>query len=496
MLHLKNNAMRNIFFCLLLCLLAGTAGAQQLKISYTTGADKSAFSGKVFLYLSKDNRNPKDGEVGVSFFPCFATDVKNIQAGTVITIDDKALSYPVPLSDIERGTYFVQAVWDRNLGGRSIAKSPGNMFSKPIQVMLTKDYKKSFTIVCSEIVPMPEFKETEFVKELKAPSALLSAFHIKPVTVDAAVTLPAEYYTQPSGKFPVVFYVFGYGGNYHFFSGDTSLRSSPIDTIPCITVYLDGNCPLGHCVYANSDNNGPWGDALVKEFIPALESRFRCNGARLLRGHSSGGWTVLWLQTQYPSVFAGCWSSSPDPVDFRSFQKVNLYNGDNMFYDKDSVLRSVATVAGFFPWATQKQAYQAENVIYRGEQMHSFDAVFGGKGPDGNPERICDAATGAINTKAFEHWKHYDISLNLRNNWNILKQDLEGKIRVTVGDQDNFLLNDAVHLLDEEMKKLDTKFVFAYYSGDHFTVSTAGYKKDGLAFLESRYAAWQKQHTQ
>jgi len=29
---------------------------------------------------------------------------------------------------------------------------------------------------------------------------------------------------------------------------------------------------LGHSVYANSDNNGPWGDALIKEFIPALEN--------------------------------------------------------------------------------------------------------------------------------------------------------------------------------------------------------------------------------
>jgi hypothetical protein len=35
------------------------------------------------------------------------------------------------------------------------------------------------------------------------------------------------------------------------------------------------------------------GDALVKEFIPQLEKNFRCNGARFLRGHSSGGWTVI-----------------------------------------------------------------------------------------------------------------------------------------------------------------------------------------------------------
>jgi hypothetical protein len=491
---LNTTIMRKIIPLLFFVTATLSLSAQQFKISYSAAAYQEPFTGKVFLYMSKNNKEPKEGAVGIEFFPCFSLDVKNVTPGTSIVIDDKALSYPVPLSDIERGTYFVQAVWDRNLGGRAIAASPGNMYSKSMRFAVTKDRTKTFSILCDQVVPQQDFKETEFVKELKAPSALLSAFHKKTMTVDAAVTLPATYYTEPMRKFPVVFYVFGYGGDHHRFSGDTSLRSSPVDTIPCITVYLDGNCPLGHCVYANSDNNGPWGDALVKEFIPFLESKYRCNGARLLRGHSSGGWTVLWLQTQYPSTFAGCWSSSPDPVDFRSFQKVNLYEGDNMFYGKDSSLHPVATVAGFFPWATQKQAYQMENIIYRGEQMHSFDAVFSGKGADGNPERICNAATGVINQNTFEHWKHYDISLNLRTNWNTLKPDLESKIRVSVGEQDNFLLNDAVHILDAEMQKLNSKFVFGYYPGDHFTVSTPEYRKAGLAFLAEKYAEWQKQH--
>ncbi|MEP6726358.1 MAG: alpha/beta hydrolase-fold protein, partial [Bacteroidota bacterium] len=242
----------------------------------------------------------------------------------------------------------------------------------------------------------------------------------------------------------------------------------------------------------NSANNGPWGDALVKEFIPLVESKYRCDGARLLRGHSSGGWTVLWLQTHYPTIFAGCWSSSPDPVDFRNFQKINLYEGDNMYYARDSSLRSVATVAGFFPWASMKQACMQEFVIYRGEQMHSFDAVFSEKGNDGSPLRICDAVTGELNKNTFEHWKQYDISMYLRSNWSSLKNDLDGKIRVTVGEQDNFLLNGPVHLLEDEMKKLDTKFVFNYYPGDHFTVSTPEYRKAGAQFLAGRYMEWKK----
>jgi len=267
-----------------------------------------------------------------------------------------------------------------------------------------------------------------------------------------------------------------------------------LDSIEAIIVYLDGNCPLGHSVYANSDNNGPWGDALVKEFIPELEKQYRCNGARFLRGHSSGGWTVLWLQTHYPTTFTACWSSSPDPVDFRDFQKINLYESENMYYGKDSSLRSVATVAGRFPWVSMKQDCQMEYVVSRGEQMHSFDAVFSGKGPDGAPETICDPQTGEVNKRVFEHWKNYDISLYLRTNWDKLQKDLYGKIRVSVGEQDNFYLNSAVHLLETEMKKLNTGFIFEYYPGDHFTVSTPEYRKAAEHFLVTKYLEWQKEN--
>ena len=102
--------------------------------------------------------------------------------------------------------------------------------------------------------------------------------------------------------------------------------------------------------------------------------------------------------------------------------------------------------------------------------------------------------TGEVNKKVFDHWKNYDISLYLRSNWNKLQKDLQGKIRISVGDQDNFFLNSAVHLLDNEMKKLDTKFVFAYYPGDHFTVFTPEYRNSGNYFLIDKYLQWQKEN--
>lgn len=482
--------MKRILFSLLLIFALGNyCTAQVFKVSYADTTFKQSFTGNVLLYLSKDNKEPKSGTAGLDMFPCVRLKVENIKPGGVVVIDDKAISYPVKLSEIERGDYYVQAVWDRNLGGRAIAASPGNLYSLSQKVSITKDNQKVYVIKATKMVAEPQFKETTYAKEFKAPSALLSKFYKKKITLNAAVILPKEYFTEPGRKFPVLFNVFGFGGDYHYLSG-VEKPNMPIDTTACIRVFLDGNCPEGHSEYANSDNNGPWGDALTTEFIPLLEKEYHCNGAKLITGHSSGGWSSLWLQVHYPKVFDGCWSSSPDPVDYRSFQKIDLYAHQNMFYGKDSTLNQTGTVAGYFPWFNMRAIYRMERVIYRGEQMHSFDAVFSKKGKDGIPERICNAETGAIDTTVFSHWKSYDISLYLRSNWEQLKPGLDGKIRVTVGRQDNFLLNYAVTLLETEMKKLNANLEITYYPGDHFTISTPSFAKDGNAFLEAKYQEW------
>jgi S-formylglutathione hydrolase FrmB len=477
---------KKVFFVCAVCICFLRGIGQKITASYTRSASEANFSGRVFLYLSKDSKSPKDEMIGVQKFPCFSITVKNVHPNQKVVFNDAATYYPVILSDIERGKYHAQVVWDRNEGGRSIGESPGNMYNQSLVVNLTKNIRQTFNIVCNEVNKEQPFVETRYIKELKAPSALLTAFYKRTTTINAAILLPKEYFEQPDRKFPVLYWVSGYGGDYHAFSGRND-PGEPIDTTPCIRVFLDGNCPGGHSVYANSDNNGPWGDALTQELIPLVEKTYRTNAARLLTGHSSGGWSVLWLQTHYPKIFTACWSSSPDPVDFRSFQQINLYNDKNMYYANDSTLRLAATIAGRYPWIFMKDMCAMEHVIWRGEQMHSFNFVFSTRNRDGTPRSLWNDITGDIDRTTLEHWKNYDISLYVKSNWKHLKAYLQGKIRVSVGNQDNFLLNYPVHLFDDEMKKIDAGFVFAYYPGDHFTVFTPEYKTAGYQFLEMKY---------
>jgi hypothetical protein len=93
--------------------------------------------------------------------------VNNIKPNQSVLFDDAAVSFPVPLSDLERGEYYVQAVWDKNSGGRAISNTPGNMFNKSVRATITKERNHVFNVMCEEVVPEPAFEETEYSKEIK-----------------------------------------------------------------------------------------------------------------------------------------------------------------------------------------------------------------------------------------------------------------------------------------------------------------------------------------
>ena len=78
----------------------------------------------------------------------------------------------------------------------------------------------------------------------------------------------------------------------------------------------------------NSANLGPYGDAIMKELVPHIESRFRGIGAgwaRATYGGSTGGWEALAVQMFYPDDFNAAYAACPDPIDFRAYTVVDIY---------------------------------------------------------------------------------------------------------------------------------------------------------------------------
>ena len=67
---------------------------------------------------------------------------------------------------------------------------------------------------------------------------------------------------------------------------------------------------------------------------------------------------------------------------------------------------------------------------------------------------------------------------------------MDGKLRISVGNEDNASLNFSVMLMEKELKKINANIEFAYYPGNHFTVATPEYRKAENLWLEQKYLDW------
>jgi pimeloyl-ACP methyl ester carboxylesterase len=285
------------------------------------------------------------------------------------------------------------------------------------------------------------------------------------------VVLPPSYDKSKSATYPAVFWTHGFGGTLRGIAQYELQYYYPYmerhERPEMIYVLLDQSCPFGTHEFANSANNGPWGDALVKELIPALEHKYRMDATprgRLLQGHSSGGWAALWLQVTYPQVFGATWPTAPDPVDFRAFIPVDLTTAHNMYRTADGK----RTIVMRFPGQeiTLEDAVHREMVLGEyGGQIGSFEAVFSPRGSDGRPMRLFDRTTGEIDPDVAKAWEKYDIARILRERWRDLGPKLNGKIHLLVGTADNYRLDEPAHLLDQTIKDLGGTAEFVFLPG-------------------------------
>lgn len=301
-------------------------------------------------------------------------------------------------------------------------------------------------------------------------STLLTDFWGQPVHIDAHILLPDSYYKEPQRRYPVIYWIQGFGGVGNIDVQDELTWQRPMRAQhrEFILIYLDGMFNGGHQEFADSANNGPWGAALTTEFIPLTDQHLRTIASaddRFVAGHSSGGWSALWLQITYPNLFGGEWSVSPDPVDFRDFVGPDLTRvpPQNFFHD-DSGHEYILD-------GTRLRRF----VVGPGWERHqfeSFDAVFSPRGADGKPQPLFSRKTGAIDPAVEQYWDaHYDIANIIRQEWPRAGGALRGKIHVIVGTRDTFGLDAPVRMLQQELLQLGGDAEFDYAPGaDHWSV--------------------------
>jgi S-formylglutathione hydrolase FrmB len=404
--------------------------------------------------------------------PFFALDAREWKPGEPLEFGANSVGFPGPLATLPAGEYRAQAVVRLNPDTHSIGTGEGNAFGPAVHVMVSPE-GNSTSLTVDRMVPAKVFRETDQIKLIEIPSPILSAFHKRPMRHRAAVILPEGDRTT---RRPTLYIVPGYGGDHHMAA---SIARNPGFQYgrEMLRVVLDPGCGSGHHVFADSAANGPRGKALVEELIPHIEKTFPAiaeAGARLLNGHSSGGWSTLWLQVTYPEYFGGTWSTAPDPVDFRAFQLVDIYAaGENSYRNADGTRRPLSRPGRMPPLDTENFC-KMEMVLGGVGQLHSFEAVFSPLGLDGRPRPLWDRATGAIDPAVAKAWQAYDLRLILERNWPILSPHLQGKLHVIVGELDTFYLERGVKHLQESLRKLGSDAVVEIVPGkDHGNLLSA-----------------------
>jgi hypothetical protein len=219
----------------------------------------------------------------------------------------------------------------------------------------------------------------------------------------------------------------------------------------------------------NSANLGPYGDAIMYELIPEIEKQFRGIGegwARFTYGGSTGGWEALAVQMFYPDELNGCFAACPDPIDFRAYSLVNIYEDKNAYWYDAPFKRLPRPAHRNYLGQIQTTAQQDNHYELAlgthsrsGQQWDIWEAVYSPQGDDGYPKRIFDKLTGDIDPQVATYWKeHYDLRHILERDWATLGPKLQGKIHIYCGDMDNYYLNNAVYLMEEFLKNTTNPF--------------------------------------
>jgi len=433
-------------------------------------------TGRVMLFFITETGPDWEGvsPLEAPFFdfpqPIASASVEGLNPGDAVVLTGHSLAFPGSLDDLH-GRIRVQAVLDVDHTERSFLEGPGNVISDEVVAMVSREsLDEQISITLSRVTgerDMP--KGTPNLRWIALRSDMLSDFYGCDVYHRAGIALPKGYEDPefPRQEWPAIYIVPGFGGRDVDALGYAEMINIANDDLYPHAVYiiLDPESPLGHHGFCDSQNNGPRETALIEEFIPYLESQLRIvprAEARLLYGHSSGGWSVLWLQLNWPEVFGACWSSGPDPIDFSAFQYSNLYEDRNLFSFAPDVpgnetpsYRVVDFHGRDVVHMTVRQEAMMEYVIDpyggSGQQWDAWEAMWSPRDERTSlPRPMFDASTGAIDREVVEHWRFsYDIFLIVRKDWDRLMPVLEGKVRVLCGEFDNYYLDRAVRRFKE-----------------------------------------------
>jgi hypothetical protein len=463
-------------------------GPLRFRVSLSPEFGTGAQSGRLIVFLSAEKEPQQElrrepGEISHSMWMA-AEEIHSLRPGETFNFDPDRLAWPTALSQAPAGGYQAMALLDVNHHYAYNGLNPGDLRSEVLQIK-SLDPKRTAPVELSltKRVESTEIDLPSGTELLDFTSPLLSRFWGRPIHMRGVVVLPPSY-ARSKRLYSTAYVIPGFAADIAWIEklAPSISRKGMADGVfpEMIHIILDESCPGGAHEFADSVNNGPWGQALTQELIPYLESKYRViskPSGRFLTGHSSGGWAVLWLQVNYPDVFGGAWPTAPDPSDFRSFYGANLRINppQNLYREANGETRA----QWLQDWAQQDRVLGDYGGVWA-----SFEWVFSPRAGDGRAQPLFDRDTGTVDATVARAWERYDIAEIVRKNADHLRPLLDGKIHLTVGTADAFGLA-ADRLLEQTMKEARIRATFTYVQGrGHFDLDPAGGKPVHGSLLE------------
>ena len=136
---------------------------------------------------------------------------------------------------------------------------------------------------------------------------------------DVFVYLPPGYASQPNRRYPVVYFIHGYGATAEAYwkmmtvpdAANKLMNAGTVNEM--ILVNPDAHTIYDGSMYSNSPTTGNWEAYITHDLVAYIDSHYRTiadRDSRGLAGHSMGGYGTLRLAMKYPDVFSSIYAMS------------------------------------------------------------------------------------------------------------------------------------------------------------------------------------------
>lgn len=144
-------------------------------------------------------------------------------------------------------------------------------------------------------------------------------------TREAMVVLPPSYASNPTRRYPVVYYLHGFAISgrdfYDYMQVPTAVAQNAAEGREFIVVVPDTLTAMGGSMYSNSVTTGNFRDFIATDLVQYIDANFRTlarREGRALVGHSMGGYGTWVVGMTHPQVFNAIWAQSACCVSART----------------------------------------------------------------------------------------------------------------------------------------------------------------------------------